>query len=348
MKGRFLIYALVFVVVILTIIFWHRPNPSRAKIESPKEIIHTTNQLVSHEDIVNQNVFTNTPAQTTLQSNQNPAVANSARIAEGTEEFVEKRNKLIDFYCRFIDQDGNPVSGVKVTFGVERLVALDPAQMEIVAKYSNPERTTDADGRIEIHGEIGNGIGIGMVTKDGFLLSPKAPRGFGGSSGSYENPLVFKMWKEGAKEPLIGGNHVFGIDSGKTYTLNLVAGKKIEGISEGDLLVSITRPSGVKPRDKFQWSFTLEAKRGGFTDPDPDDEFMYVAPRSGYLPKIEMQFDPSNPDWTPVINKTFFFFSREGQVYGRAKIEIDSIYNVHSAIQIDYTLNPNGSRYLQP
>ena len=41
--------------------------------------------------------------------------------------------------------------------------------------------------------------------------------------------MIIKMWKEGSKEPLVGGSHVFGIDSGKVYTLDLLTGKKIEG-----------------------------------------------------------------------------------------------------------------------
>ncbi len=156
------------------------------------------------------------------------------------------------------------------------------------------------------------------------------------------------MWKEDAKEPLVGGNYVFGIDSAKTYTLDLITGKKIEGQAAGDLLVSITRPPDAKPHDKFPWSFSIEAIQGGFAEPDPNDEFMYVAPESGYQPRIEMQFDPNDPAWAGIVNRSFFFRSRNGQVYGHAQVEIDSIYNVHSALQIDYTVNPNGSRNLQP
>jgi hypothetical protein len=155
------------------------------------------------------------------------------------------------------------------------------------------------------------------------------------------------MWKEGVKEPLVEGSKVFGIDAdGRVYTLNLLDGKKVEGAADGDLRVSIVRPRGVKYRDKYQWSFVIEGVGGGLLE--TDDEFMYLAPESGYKSKFETQLDPGDPAWAPLVKKQFFIRSRGGQVYGRIQVEVHAIYNVHSAIEINYAINPTGSRNLQP
>ena len=177
-------------------------------------------------------------------------------------------------------------------------------------------------------------------------LSPMASRFFNPSTGRFEKPTVFKMWKESSKEPLIKGNHVFGIDSGKTYTLDLEKGKKVTEEANGDLRVTVTRPSNAKRKEKYPWSFSIEAIHGGLLE--SDDDFMYLAPESGYKPKMEMQLDPTESGWAGSVRKRFFFRTRDGQSFGSAQVEVYSIYNTHSAIEINYSINPNGSRNLQP
>jgi hypothetical protein len=283
-----------------------------------------------------------------FQVASNPPAADETRRQEIANQFVERRNVFINIYGQFVDQNNNVIPGVSIKISIRHLTTPNPLVPEVGSKEIYLEKISDSEGRFEFSNEVGDGIDIESIRKDGYQLSPKTPNHFGPSSGSFQNPVLVKMWKETAKESLIGGSYVFGIDSGKIYTLNLTAGKKIEGETEGDLRVLITRPNGVGPRDKFPWSLSLEAIQGGFAEPDASDEFMNIAPEAGYEPKIEMQFDPNDPAWVGIVRKQFFIRSRNGQVYGRAKVEIDSIYNVHSAIQINYTINPNASRNLQP
>jgi hypothetical protein len=90
----------------------------------------------------------------------------------------------------------------------------------------------------------------------------------------------------------------------------------------------------------------LEGANGGLLE--TNEEFPYFAPETGYKPRFEMQLDAANPEWTPLVKKQFFIRSRGGQLYGRILIEVHAIYNVHSAVEVNYTLNPAGSRDLQP
>lgn len=146
--------------------------------------------------------------------------------------------------------------------------------------------------------------------------------------------------------PLINGSHVFGMDSGKIYTLDLIQGKKFVGETSGDLRVSITRPNKVNSKDRYPWSYSIGAIDGGLIE--TEDEFTYSAPAAGYQPEISRKFEPTDADWNFDIHKRFYIRTRNGQVYGRIEVVFHSAYNVHSAIEINYALNPNSSRNLQP
>jgi hypothetical protein len=345
MRPKFTVFALVLLACVLAAVFLLRPK-QRAVIQPNQETVQPTNQPVRNSIVGNQNALLPNTASPT---NQVPFISNSNRIAEGTTAFVDQRNKPIDFYCRFIDQNDNPVPGVIVKFSIEKLVALDPAQMEIVGKYSRFEKITDADGRIEMHGEVGDGIGIGTVTKDGYELSPKAPRGFGGSSGSYENPVVFKMWKTREKAQLIGGSKFWGIiPDGRVYTIDFLQQTKAEGENiQGDIKISIIRPSQIPPRIGFDWSFSIEAINGGLIE--ASDDFMYLAPESGYQSNYRVTMVATNAGWKSELDGLQFYLkSRDGQVYGSIKFDLIPNYNKGSIFNVNWAVNPNASRNLQP
>ncbi len=347
MKTRFWIYILILALTVLAVVYGRRAAKQKVNLETAQTVVEPTNVPAAIVSISN-NAPTAFAAPINLQSvvplptdTNNGAV--DPRELELQQGF-EAKNIPISFYGRVLDQDGHPVSGVQIKMNGEHVFYL--ISQGIASTNIEMETQTDADGRFQWTSDKGDMLAVESISKDGYRLSPKAPHSFMPSSGSLLDPVIFKMWKMIGKEQLVSGRHVFGIDSGKTYTLNLINGKKIEGEAEGDLRVSIARPADAKPREKYQWAFSIEVLGGGFLE--SNDEFMYLAPESGYEPKIEMQFNPSSPAWTGVVKKQFFIRSRNGQVYGGVQIEVDSIYNVHSALQIDYAINPNGSRNLQP
>lgn len=347
MKSRFWIYATLLLLVVLAVSFWRRPMNQPTNPERPQQRGESVN---TSKDTTNpgSHAAPSRSEQTFIPSPAMPQQAEDERTRE--EEYwrgLEESNVPIDFHGRVIDQDRNALSGVVLKVVVRHwAVAIPGAPPPDLGQYSF-ERVTGPDGRFEINGVTGDAFDLGSIKKDGYEASPRTLRSYGPSSGSFDNPVIFKMWREGAKEHLIAGSHVFGIDSGKAYTLNLITGKKIVGQAEGDLLVSITRPSEAKPRENFPWSFSIKAIGGGLVQADPDDDFMYYAPQSGYQPTIEWHFGSGDAAWAGTAKGRFFIRSRDGQVYGRAQVEIYPIYNVHSAIEIDYAVNPNGSRNLE-
>jgi hypothetical protein len=342
MKPRFWIYITLFVLAVLAgVLSW---APSRT-IAPASSTYHTTQADTAATDYTTVSNQDNPAAQNSLASTRPESGVESNR-QEGIRQYMESQNSPIALYGLVVDQDGNPVPGVKVRVGVRHWNVVTPAPWGAQGQTIPLEKVTAADGRFEMRDVTGDGVHIESISKSGYQLSPKARNHFGPSSGSIENPVIIRMWKEQAAEPLVSGNRIFGIDSSKVYTLDLITGKKTEGLAVGDLRVSITRPDGVSRRDKYPWSFSIEGIEGGVVE--SNDEFMYLAPESGYEPKYEMQLDPKESSWAPLVKKQFFLCSRGGGVYGRIQIEVRSIYNVHSALEIDYAVNPAGSRNLQP
>jgi hypothetical protein len=339
MKARLIIYFAIAALAILAVLLW-RPARSRSGSTAQITLLAIKSETASNSETA--------VARSAPMSTNATLIQNDRNKPEVFQQVIEQKNLPIDFYAQIVDQNGNPISGVKVEATIRQWFVISPTTFDTDAHFIPMKKETDLGGRFEIRGVNGDIIEVESIQKDTYLLSPKTPHGFSPHTGSLERPTIIRMWKEGLKEQLVSGSHVFGIDSGKTYTLDLLNGKKIEGETEGDLRVLVTRPSDAKPRDKFPWSFSIEAIGGGLVEADPEDEFMYLAPESGYVPKVEAHFDPSDPTWVGIVKKRFFIRSRNSQVYGRAEVEVDSIYNVHSAIQINYAANPAGSRNLEP
>ncbi len=348
MRPRFLFYASILLLVILAIIFWLRPVKQIVAPLPTQEAVQPGSNAPVIAHSASQNI--SSQPQPVL-----PASASSKRESDEEKaqrlvrEFNESHYQPIEFYGQVIDQDSNPVPSVKINVSIlqqQTSLPTTSGDFPLTNNLVRLEKETGIDGRFEITGEKGQGVDIESISKKGYEISSKSPNHFEPGISSFEKPAVFKMWKEGAKEPLVSGSHVFGIDSGKAYTLDLINGKIIEGETDGDLRVSITRPSEAKRRDKYQWSFSIDGVQGGLIE--SDDEFMYLAPESGYEPKFAMQFDPTNSTWKGEVAKQFYIRTRDGQAYGRIQMVVHSIYNVHSAIEINYAINPNGSRNLQP
>lgn len=351
MKIKITICISILALIALAIAFWRHPiQPASSHSETSS---HTMSGDVLPVGITNTSANISLPQANSNNANgigvtnRSPAELRSLQIKQA----IEGMNVPINFYGRVIDQNSNGLPEVKIAFRI-----MQPrADIDFAIPKNMPklERATDADGYFSVEDISGSDLDIESVGKDGYRLSPKTQLGYryGQSPVPFhpdpQNPVIIKMWKElDTKASLIKGSHVFGIDSGKTYTLDLVQGKKYEGQTAGDLKVSITRPSEVNSKDKYPWSYSIAAIHGGLIE--TDDEFMYLAPKSGYHTKFARQFDPTDSDWNLEVVKHFFIHTRDGQVYGRVQVQIYSVYNVHSAIEVNYAINPNGSRNLQP
>jgi hypothetical protein len=189
MRPRFLVFILLVALLIVALLFWRRPVQPPVKTGQPQVTIQTTNTMAARMSVTNQSAPN--IARPITPTNPTPASVSNYELAIG-EKFVESKNKPIDFYGQVIDQDSNPIAGADIKVGLETLTVALSAEGFVGAKYTHLEYTSGSDGRFEIHGITGDGGGI-TVTKDGYDAESEK-NGFGaGISGSYENPIIFKM-----------------------------------------------------------------------------------------------------------------------------------------------------------
>lgn len=254
----------------------------------------------------------------------------------------------MSFYGKVIDQNGQPVSGVKVKFNSRGASMVAPTASD--TKITEWERITDADGRFSLVEARGDVLCIESLTKNSYEPAPKmittyiyygrAPQEL--HHPDIANPVIFRMWKRQGADRLITADKFFGLSpDNRIYTIDLLGQRKVEGeAQEGDLRVKMKRPSLIEPRSKFPWEVTIEAVAGGLIETQNEN----LAPEAAYAPSYELRMDPLDPGWLPHLNKQFYLFSR-GKLYSRLMVEFIPDYNDKSIFSVKYF--PTGSRNLE-
>jgi hypothetical protein len=292
----------------------------------------------------------NLPAIRQINSNtqlQSAPINNTqSKYVERVQQALEAKNAPIEFYGMVIDQNSNALSGVKINTYIRHWVLTANA----MSRPIRLEKETDTDGRFEINGATGDALDFESIQKEGYEIEP-AKMGFGSSAGSFENPIIFKMWSNDVKEPLVTGSKFFKvIPNGQNYMIDLIKGTAVDSLSsEGDLAVWIKR-SEIKVGRKYDWSFNVEANGGGLFEDSNQYDAMYLAPENGYTNTFNGGSFTTNQNWGEALaGKRFFIKTRNGQVYGRIEIEVYPSYGHtgESRFWIKYAVNPAGSRILR-
>jgi len=299
-----------------------------------------SNEPAIKKGTVFEQISSNAPLQTVFRNKP------ESNYVEKVQGLLEAKNVPIEFYGMVIDQNSNVLSGVKIKVAIRHWELSKNADSRIIRL----EKETDINGRFELNGETGDGFDIASIGKKGYELEPNKS-GFGPSAGNYENPIIFKMWNNDVKEPLVTGSKFFKVVSnGQNYTIDLVNGTVIDSTDPaGDLVVWIKR-SEPKVDWKYDWSFNVQANYGGLSEEINQYDAMYVAPESGYTNSFSGESLATDQHWGDAIaGKRFFIKTRSGQIYGRIEIEVYPSYG-HTGegrFRIQYAINPSGSRILR-
>jgi len=282
-----------------------------------------------------------------------------ARKREANRKFLAEETAPITFYGKVIDQDNQPLQGVRVQLNIFQWHEPSPGNVE--GKQTILDRVTNPDGLFSITEAKGSGLAIESMEKEGYVLSGKATRHFGyQGAGGFKpiefQPVIFKMWKLKGAEPLRASDPFKDlykiVPDGRIYTMDLMLDKWTEGATNGDFKVQVTRPAGkfipVK-KEKYDWSFVIQAINGGVIK--TDDEFMYQAPEAGYQEKYEFKMSADDPQWKDRVERMQFYLrTRNGQLYTRIVVTVISNYNYvqeNGAFRVEYYANPAGSRNLE-
>jgi hypothetical protein len=332
------------VAAILAAVFWPRLKHDNATSPATtSDVVQPTNKPTS-----NGNNYSNS---TYLASTTSPVPtsklieANDMKTPEGFKKYVEKQNMPIEFYGKVIDQDSNPVPDAKVDIGIRHWTMPDPAVLLAGGDTIHLDQTSDANGCFEFHGATGDGFGIG-ITKDGYELEPDR-YGFGPIAGSYDNPVVFKMWSTNIHEALISGQRSFHIvPDGRPYFINFTDGAIAES-GGGDLKVWVKRPEQITYGQRYDWSCEVDVTNGGLQA--ASDYSMYLAPTDGYVPSFQFEQTVGSGWGDSTGERRFYVMLNNGKEYGRITIELYAYYNnqIPGMIRLSYAINPSGSRILR-
>jgi hypothetical protein len=263
---------------------------------------------------------------------------------------LRQANQTVEFYGRVLDQDGRPLSGVEVLMelaAVREMVPDKPGQV-----FEEYRRVSDEEGRFNLSGVEGLGLSVKSLEKQGYIHSSKPFAHYSYRRNESEphardatSPVLFQMWKKLGAEPLVHASKFYGIiPDGRSYSIDFLEKKKLEGRGGGDLIVQITRdkPAG---QAKYDWSFSIEGIGGGVIE--STNEFMFLAPENGYQARYEFAMTAGQTNWAGRITKSFFVRSRNGQVHTRMVAEVFSDYRDQAVFKVEYFSNPAGSRVLE-
>lgn len=342
MRKRVLIVGLLALAAFLA--WWHWP---RTQSVAPTPSVATP----SPESEVGSAKNTKNPsASTPAQASAVPAAAKPG-LKEQLREVMNSANRPISFFGKVIDQDGNPIPDVKVTFEIRYMKEVGP--VGIVDTFDYPAVTTGADGRFALTGEKGSVMGVKKLEKIGYDPSEKSFRrsfAYWQDKNPYQpdsdRPEIFHMWKKAGAEKLVrkGIGHAIRYD-GTPSTFDLLTGS---AVSPGDLRVSLTR----NPRQiaygqrNYEWTATIDVPNGGVIASTAEQ--MYLAPADGYQDKVIVHMPANDPQWTNLKEVAVYLKLRDGKYYGRAKLEfMVGSDRETTPFSITSFVNPSGSRNLE-
>lgn len=251
----------------------------------------------------------------------------------------------IDFYGKVVDFEGQSIPDAKILFTWNDLSPNGSSQLAT---------KSDANGLFSLINAEGKFLEV-QIDKNGYYNSRLNPHGFEYAQFSDErfyqpdsqNPVIFHLRKKGQAEAIVHRETLYGLKiDGTPQYLNLMTGKKVTGgPPSGDISISLTRsPAG--DTHNFDWTLNLSGiGAAGFIE--SSDEFMFMAPDSGYQSSIAIHELAGASDYVRRVSRNYYVRLADGTTYGRINVDIRPQYNDEGAIDLTLYLNPNGSRNLE-
>ncbi len=266
------------------------------------------------------------------------------RIADLTraqrETVAENRRKPIEFYGRVLDQEGQPVAGVQV-----HLLWTDTSTNGTSERHMQ----TDAQGQFSLSGTTGRLLQV-WLSKDGYYVPKTNQNNFDYATGYLadpSNPVIFRLVKKGEGADLITSQYGIRPDftvavpkNGNPIRVDMLQRKAGD---MGQLEMQSWIETDPATHRTTSWRLRLAIPDGGFVE--HQDEFPFTAPEHGYQP--ELVFPPPNASNVRFgfSQKTYYIAFGQPRRYGRIQISASASTG---NVMLQYTINPDGSRNLEP
>lgn len=166
---------------------------------------------------------------------------------EKLRSIAQKSNKPIEFFGVVLDQDNNPIPGVKVTLSIRTAKEVAPGVVDDL--FDTPVLTTGPDGKFSLTDATGALLSLKALEKPGYEASEKSlnrahywywrdPSQVFHPDAAH--PEVFRMWKLIGAEKLVRQERMTRIPyDGHPVAFDLLSGR--ETTVGGDLRVSLSR-----------------------------------------------------------------------------------------------------------
>jgi hypothetical protein len=265
---------------------------------------------------------------------------------------IEAGNVPINLWGKVIDQDGLPLSEVRVAYTYSIYHGNDQGVAWIDLETREGEATSDSDGSFAITDLTGHDLTIESLTKMGYVYRYRSlSYDFGGNmpdnrfKARRDNPIRVTMIHKNAMESLIhvrGGVDVRG--DGTAEHWNLWSG---EADPRGEFTIVYRAVIAVpaNPAQRVNWSADLGIVGGGITEA-PWNEDVRRAPESGYSATVAY---PKRDQIQGVPHRSFYVHTADGK-YGRVQVELSpSLDELTARCFITSDMNPRpDSRNLEP
>lgn len=271
-----------------------------------------------------------------------------------TREYLEKSMSIpsyewkqpIEFYGKVVTEDGQPIEGVTVEYG-----------MTVIGGYDTRTVQSDADGLFELTGAKGKTLRV-TLEKEGYdwfktrtqkrfeFAEPYDPEFH---TANLEEPLIYYMRERPEAEPLHayrGKKHeVFASSNGTFY--DYLTGRFSQS-SRGTSAIRLTAEVDTPEPNQhigYDWSLTLEAEGLEFTS--SDSVVTSIAPDQEYVKTLVVgSSSQDETNWSSLRNKTIFFRTEEGN-FGRLRLIAGVRPETGKVnVRIDSYFNPNASPVL--
>jgi len=286
---------------------------------------------------------------TSLRSNSAgslTAAAPQAELSNSIMQWSQQVHRPIEFYGTVLDESGLPVEGATVEFG---WTYFHPEG------YFKTNTLTDSNGLFSLRNVIGAGLSV-QVSKQGYFTMKSRNEGsFNYSehlgSNPYRpdsgNPVVFHLLRKGPGADLITSQRGMAPDikivaprDGTPVRIDLFARSVAEA---GQIEISQSKPEYVEWKQAKEWRFRMSIPDGGFVE--HNDEFPFAAPENGYQSVVEFRFNKADTNWATRLQKQYYIAFGQPRRYGRLVVETE----IQAAgARLQYAINPDGSRYLEP
>lgn len=229
--------------------------------------------------------------------------------------FGTKAGKMdITLYGKVIDQNGSPVSGVKVDYYiVGAYLAKGSGSGFAITDNQGIFKATGSGSKIFVKNFIAPEIEYKSLTPSLSNIGEKYNRNgiLDWDKYTVDTPKTYKVWRNETYENVARGNVSGHINSdGSAYSINFLhpdGWRKAvtKGINDDSILnITCKRDQMETGQDYQNWEYTLSPVGGGIQS--TDDQYLNSAPNEGYTPTIIIQRD-NQPKNISLYNQKYYF-----------------------------------------